>query len=119
MKNNLVLSSDEKSLAKDCCNVFLEERTFAELKEKPTHKFVNKIVGGTIPKEYIPGVQKGLNESYQRGFVAGYPMVDIRATLTFGSFHEVDSSELSFKLKSIESSIISKIELLKLFVVLI
>jgi elongation factor G len=75
-----------------------EEDTAAELKEKPTHKFVNKIVGGTIPKEYIPGVQKGLNESYQRGFVAGYPMVDIRATLTFGSFHEVDSSELSFKL---------------------
>lgn len=75
-----------------------EEDVKNEEKEKPTHKFVNKIVGGTIPKEYIPGVQKGLNESYQRGFVAGYPMVDIRATLTFGSFHEVDSSELSFKL---------------------
>ena len=75
-----------------------EEDVANEEKEKPTHKFVNKIVGGTIPKEYIPGVQKGLNESYQRGFVAGYPMVDIRATLTFGSFHEVDSSELSFKL---------------------
>jgi elongation factor G len=70
----------------------------AELKEKPTNKFVNKIIGGTIPKEYIPGVQKGLTEAYNRGFVAGYPMVDIKATLTFGSFHEVDSSELSFKL---------------------
>ena len=75
-----------------------EEDIKAELKEKPTNKFVNKIVGGTIPKEYIPGVQKGLNEAYNRGFVAGYPMVDIKATLTFGSFHEVDSSELSFKL---------------------
>lgn len=51
-----------------------------------------------IPKEYIPGVEKGLNEAYTRGFVAGYPMVDIRATLTFGSFHDVDSSELAFKL---------------------
>lgn len=70
----------------------------AELKEKPTNKFVNKIVGWTIPKEYIPGVQKGLKEAYARGFVAGYPMVDIKATLTFGSFHDVDSSELSFKL---------------------
>ena len=69
-----------------------------ELKEKPTNKFVNKIQGWVIPKEYIPGVQKGLKEAYSRGFVAGYQMVDIKATLTFGSFHDVDSSELSFKL---------------------
>jgi elongation factor G len=75
-----------------------EDDIKAELKEKSTNKFVNKIVGGTIPKEYIPWVQKGLKEAYARGFVAGYPMVDIKATLTFGSFHEVDSSELSFKL---------------------
>lgn len=75
-----------------------EEDVKAELKEKPTNKFSNKIIGGTIPKEYIPGVQKGLNEAYNRGFVAWYPMVDIKATLTFGSFHDVDSSELSFKL---------------------
>ena len=69
-----------------------------ELKEKPTNKFLNKVVGWTIPKEYIPGVQKGLNEAYNRGFIAGYPMVDIKASLTFGSYHDVDSSELSFKL---------------------
>ncbi len=75
-----------------------EDDIKAEAKEKPSNKFVNKIVGGTIPKEYIPGVQKGLKEAYARGFVAGYQMVDIKATLTFGSFHEVDSSELSFKL---------------------
>ena len=75
-----------------------EEDIKAELKEKPTSKFVNKIVGWTIPKEYIPGVQKGLKEAYDKGFIAGYQMVDIKATLTFGSFHEVDSSELSFKL---------------------
>jgi elongation factor G len=75
-----------------------EEDIKAELKEKPTNKFVNKIVGWVIPKEYIPGVGKGLTEAYTRGFVAGYQMVDIKATLTFGSFHDVDSSELSFKL---------------------
>jgi len=75
-----------------------EDDTKAELKEKPTNKFVDKIQGWVIPKEYIPGVRKGLEEAYKRGFVAGYPMVDIRATLTFGSFHDVDSSELSFKL---------------------
>ena len=61
-----------------------EDDIKAELKEKPTNKFVNKIVGWVIPKEYIPGVQKGLKEAYNRGFVAGYQMVDIRATLTFG-----------------------------------
>ena len=60
--------------------------------------FVNKIVGGVIPKEFIPGVDKGLKESYTRGIIAGYPVVDIRATLTFGSYHEVDSNELSFKI---------------------
>jgi len=65
---------------------------------KLVNKFVNKIVWGTIPKEYIPWVEKGLNGAYQRGILAGYPMVDIKATLTFGSFHDVDSSELSFKI---------------------
>ena len=68
------------------------------LKEKPSVKFVNKIVGWVIPKEYIPWVEKGLNEAYNRGFLAGYPMVDIKAILTFGSFHDVDSSELAFKI---------------------
>lgn len=75
-----------------------EDDIKAELVEKPLNKFVNKIVGWVIPKEYIPGVEKWLKEAYNRGFVAGYPMVDIKATLTFGSFHDVDSSELSFKL---------------------
>jgi len=75
-----------------------EDDIKSELKEKPTNKFINKIVGWIIPKEYIPGVEKGLKEAYSRGFVAWYQMVDIKATLTFGSFHDVDSSELSFKL---------------------
>ncbi|MFA5917318.1 MAG: elongation factor G [Candidatus Gracilibacteria bacterium] len=65
---------------------------------KKINKFVNKVVGGVIPKEYIPGVEKGLNAAYTRGYLAGYPMVDIKATLTFGSYHEVDSSELSFRI---------------------
>ena len=65
---------------------------------KKTNKFVSKIVGWVIPKEYVPGVEKGLNEAYGRGFLAGYPMVDIKATLTFGSYHDVDSSELAFKI---------------------
>ena len=60
--------------------------------------FVNKIVGWVIPKEYIPGIEKGLKESYSRGIIAGYPVVDVKATLTFGSYHDVDSNELSFKL---------------------
>ena len=75
-----------------------EDDIKAELKEKPTNKFVDKVTGWVIPKEYIPGVRKGLEEAYKRGFVAGYQMVDIKATLTFGSYHDVDSSELSFKL---------------------
>lgn len=65
---------------------------------KLTNKFVNKVVWGTIPKEYIPGVEKWLNEAYGRWILAWYPMVDVKATLTFGSYHDVDSSELAFKI---------------------
>lgn len=60
--------------------------------------FVNKIVGGAIPREFIPGVEKGLNGAYSRGIIAGYPIVNVKATLTFGSYHDVDSNELSFRL---------------------
>jgi len=65
---------------------------------KLTNKFVNKIVGWVIPKEYIPWVEKWLKEAYNTGYVAWYPMVDIKATLTFWSYHDVDSSELAFKI---------------------
>lgn len=61
-------------------------------------EFVNKIVGGAVPKEYIPAVEKGVREAMTSGIVAGYPMVDFKVTLTDGSYHEVDSSEMAFKI---------------------
>jgi elongation factor G len=61
-------------------------------------EFVDKIVGGVIPRQYIPAVEKGLIEALHDGFLAGYPLVDIRATVFDGSYHTVDSSEMSFKI---------------------
>ncbi len=61
------------------------------------YEFVDKIVGGKIPKEYIPSVDLGIQEAMEAGVLAGYPVVDIRVELVDGSFHDVDSSEISFK----------------------
>ncbi|MDD3704650.1 MAG: elongation factor G [Clostridiaceae bacterium] len=61
-------------------------------------EFVNKIVGGVIPKEYIPAVQRGVEEATQNGILGGYPVLDIKVTLYDGSYHEVDSSEMAFKI---------------------
>jgi elongation factor G len=61
----------------------------------------NKIVGGIIPKEYIPAVIDGIEEAVAGGVIAGYPLVDLRVAITFGSYHEVDSSELAFKMAGI------------------
>jgi elongation factor G len=61
-------------------------------------EFVNKIVGGSIPREYISPTEKGMKEALENGVLAGYPMVDIRVTLIDGSYHEVDSSEMAFKI---------------------
>ncbi len=61
-------------------------------------EFVNAIVGGAIPREYIPAVEQGIKEAMQTGVMAGYPVVDLKATLYDGSFHEVDSSEMAFKI---------------------
>ncbi|GEL78071.1 elongation factor G [Tenuibacillus multivorans] len=60
-------------------------------------EFVNKIVGGVVPKEYIPAVQQGIEESMENGVLAGYPLIDIKATLYDGSYHDVDSNETAFK----------------------
>jgi elongation factor G len=61
------------------------------------YEFVNKITGGDIPREYIPSVDQGIQEAMETGVVAGYPLVDVRATLVGGSYHEVDSSEVAYK----------------------
>ncbi len=61
-------------------------------------EFVNKVVGGDIPKEFIPAVEKGCKDATEQGVLAGYPIVDIRVILTGGSYHEVDSSEIAFKI---------------------
>ena len=61
-------------------------------------EFVNKIVGGVIPREFIPAVEKGVKERMDAGVIAGYPLRDIRVTLTYGSYHDVDSNEMAFKI---------------------
>jgi elongation factor G len=62
------------------------------------YEFVNGIVGGTVPREYIPAVDKGIQEAVQTGVIAGYPIVDVKVTLFDGSFHDVDSNEMAFKI---------------------
>lgn len=61
-------------------------------------EFVDKIVGGVIPKNYIPAVEKGVKEAMKKGVLAGYPVVDVKVTLVYGSYHEVDSSDMSFQI---------------------
>jgi len=62
------------------------------------YEFVNKVVGGAIPKEYIPAIDKGVREATENGILAGYPIVDIKVTVFDGSYHDVDSSEMAFKI---------------------
>jgi elongation factor G len=68
------------------------------LGEGDGYEFVNQIVGGVIPKEYIPAINKGVQEQAANGVLAGYPILDVKVTVFDGSFHEVDSSEIAFKI---------------------
>ena len=67
------------------------------------YEFVDEIKGGVVPREYIPAVNKGIQEAMQSGVVAGYPVIDVKATLYYGSYHEVDSSEHAFKAAGIQA----------------
>jgi elongation factor G len=72
-----------------------------KIEPQPTGKgyeFVNGVVGGTVPREYVPAVDKGIREACETGVIAGYPVVDVKITLTDGSYHDVDSSEMAFKI---------------------
>ncbi len=71
--------------------------------DAPNFEFVDEIKGGAVPREYIPSVQKGIEEAMEAGVVAGYPMLNIRATLYDGSYHDVDSSEHSFKAAAMQA----------------
>ena len=73
------------------------EPTYGE-EDAENFEFVDAIVGGVVPREYIPAVAKGLEEQMENGVIAGYPLINVRATLYDGSFHEVDSSEMAFKI---------------------
>jgi elongation factor G len=62
------------------------------------YKFVDSVVGGVVPKQYIPHVDKGCSDALEKGVIAGYPVVDVIVDLFFGSYHDVDSSEMAFKI---------------------
>ncbi len=66
-----------------------------------TYEFVDEVKGGAIPREYIPAIEKGVKEAMESGILAGYPMVDVKVTVYDGSYHEVDSSEIAFKMAAI------------------
>ncbi|UOQ83907.1 elongation factor G [Gracilibacillus salinarum] len=70
---------------------------FEPNEEGAGYEFVNKITGGVVPREYIPSVEQGIKESLENGVVAGYPLIDVKATLYDGSYHDVDSNETAFK----------------------
>ena len=78
-------------------HVKLKIEPLTDAQEGQIYEFVDEIVGGVIPREYIPAVNKGIQEQMKNGVLAGYPLINVRARLVDGSFHEVDSSEMAFK----------------------
>ncbi|MCI1963961.1 MAG: elongation factor G [Ancrocorticia sp.] len=78
--------------------VIVSMEPLVDAEEGETYKFVNAVTGGRVPKEYIPSVDQGIQEAMETGILAGYPMVGIQATLEDGAYHEVDSSEMAFKI---------------------
>ena len=79
-------------------HVWVKLEPTAGEEDAPNFEFVDQITGGVVPREYIPAVAKGLEEQMANGVIAGYPLINVRATLHDGSFHEVDSSEMAFKI---------------------
>ena len=79
-------------------HVWVKLEPTVDEEDAPNFEFVDQITGGVVPREYIPAVAKGLEEQMANGVIAGYPLINVRATLHDGSFHEVDSSEMAFKI---------------------
>ena len=74
------------------------EKIKKNVKRDDDFEFINSIKGGVIPNEFIPAVEKGVHEAMDRGIVAGFPMVNVSVELTIGSYHDVDSSEIAYKI---------------------
>jgi len=79
-------------------HVWVKIEPYVDEEGAAAYEFVDQIVGGVVPREYIPAVNKGIQEQMQNGVIAGYPLIGVKATLYDGSFHEVDSSEMAFKI---------------------